>query len=88
VLGHFRILGVIGLRRAQEALQGDQSRFERQNWGPSVLEDIKTNRAGSGGDVGVVDFRYELHLHRLEWVRFRNNDVLAKNKPNNRTLIK
>lgn len=89
MLGHFRILGIIGLRRTQEALKGDQGRFEGQNWGPSVLEDIKTNRAGSRGDVGVVDFRYELHLHRLEWIRFRNYDVLAKKRwPSYRTLIK
>ena len=71
------VLGVIGLGRAQQALKGDQRGLKCEDGRPCIFEDVETYGARCGGDVRMVDLSYELHLDRLEWVRFGDDNVLT-----------
>ena len=47
-------------------MEGDESGFESEDGRPGVFEDVETDGARGGGDVGVVDLGREADLGRLE----------------------
>ena len=57
-------------------MERDQSRFEGEDGGPSVLEDVQADGARDRRDVRVVDFGDEFHLDGLERVGFGDGNVL------------
>ena len=59
-------------------MEGDESGFESEDGRPGVFEDVETDGAQGGGDVGVVELREEFHLGGLEGVGVWDHDVLGK----------
>lgn len=76
VLRDLGVLGIAGLGRAEEGLEGNERALQREHRRPRVLEDVEADGARGRGHVRVVHLRDELHLHRLEGVVVGDRDVL------------
>ncbi len=69
------VLGVIGLRNAEEGLEGEEGSADGECGRPLILEDIETDGSSLRGDVRVPDLGLELHLGGLVGVFGREDDV-------------
>ena len=73
--GHLRVLRIIGLRRAEQRLQGNERCPDRQRRGPLVLQDVEADRTGLRANIRMPDLSVELHLGRLERIIRRDGNI-------------
>jgi hypothetical protein len=59
------VLGVVGLRHAEQGLQGEEGGPDGEGGRPLVLEDVEADGSSLGRDVGMPNFGLKFHFGRL-----------------------